>query len=255
MRYYGLLVFLIATAVATVFFVLRARRGKVAEIRPIAGLVAIEEGVGRAVEMGKVVHFFIAAEAGLTQGRGTVGSLAALAVLRHTAKLTAQKEARLVFACNNPELTILGEDVIRTAYTGEGKLESFDHDEMIKYYSSLAYKNAISGYLMRERPAVSMLMGDISNEAALLADMSYQAGCMTISGCQRETQLPMLVAISDYALVGEELLVAGAFLTGDRQLLGSVAGQDLLKYASIALGLAGAVMATAGVPWISNFFK
>jgi hypothetical protein len=251
----GLLVILAFIAVAVFFFIQRARAGSIPEIRTIAALEALEEGVGRAVEMNKPIHYFLAASGGLFGGRGVTGPLAALGVLSYVSRLSALREAELVFACNNPETTVLAEDVMRTGYTAEGKLDSFDAQHQVRYYTNQggAYKNAIAGYLMRERPAVSIMMGDISNEAVFLSDMSQIAGCMTIAGCQRETQLAFLVALCDYVMVGEELLVAGAYLTKNPLVLGSIAGQDMAKYLAIALAAGGALLATAGSSIVADF--
>jgi hypothetical protein len=76
---------------------------------------------------------------------------------------------------------------------------------------------------------------------------------MTIAGCQRETQLAFLVALCDYVMVGEELLVAGAYLTKNPLVLGSIAGQDMAKYLAIALAAGGALLATAGSSIVADF--
>lgn len=59
-------------------------------------------------------------------------------------------------------------------------------------------------------------------------------------------QLPFLVAACDYTLIGDEMLVAGAYLAQDPVKLGSTAGQDWVKLAGVCLILVGAILATFG---------
>lgn len=240
---------------AVLLGVMRAKSGKLPEIRQIAAMDAIEESVGRAVEMDKDVHFFLAASGGLFEGRGAAGAFGSFPVLSYVARLTANKGARFVFSSNSPEVTNVAYDIIQTAYVGEGKANLFRPDEMVRYYATVGYREAISGYLLREKPAANIMMGDISNEAVVLADMSYIAGAMSIAGCQRETQLPFIVALCDYTMVGEELLVAGAYLSKNPMVLGSVQGQDMTKFFIMVLSVMGAALSTFGITQLQQFIK
>ena len=51
------LISLIFISGAIVYFIQKARSGATYQIRTIAGLDAMEEAVGRATEMGRMVHF------------------------------------------------------------------------------------------------------------------------------------------------------------------------------------------------------
>ncbi len=255
MKNIGQSIILLFMVGAIFYAIMRAKSGKLPKIRSIAALDALEEGVGRAVEMGRPVHFFLAAEGGLFSGTGASAAFAALAVLSQVSKLTASKDAGFICSCNNPEVSALAVDVSRAAYASEGKMDSFKPEEMVRYFASVGYKEAISGYLMREKPAASIMMGDISNEAVLLADVSSIAGCLSIAGCQRNTQAPFLVALCDYVMVGEELLVAGAYLTKDPLVLGSIQGQDMAKLLMIGMAIAGATLATFKINAVTDFFN
>ncbi len=247
-----MLIFLTA---ALCVYIARAKKGNVPKIRNITALEAIEEGVGRATEMGQPVYFFLAGQ--LFGGRGASGPLSGLEVLNHVSKLTARKDVKFFCAANYPETTALAQEVIRTAYAGEGRGDAFRPDEMLRYYPSQggADKSAFGGLIVREPPALFVMMGDISTESVWFGDLCAIYGAMSIAGCQRETQVPFLVALCDYTLVGEELLVAGAYLSGNPLVLGSVAGQDITKYLAIGLALAGAILATVGRPVVVDFFK
>ena len=59
--------------------------------------------------------------------------------------------------------------------------------------------------------------------------------------------IPFFVAACDYVLLGDELLVAGAYLSKDPVKLGSVQALDYLKVLAIAIIGIGALLATGGL--------
>ena len=72
------------------YFINRAKSGEEIYLRPIAGLKAIEEAVGRATEMGKSV-LFVPGISDMDQ----VETLSGLILLGHVAEKTAEYEAGL----------------------------------------------------------------------------------------------------------------------------------------------------------------
>jgi hypothetical protein len=67
-------------------------------------------------------------------------------------------------------------------------------------------------------------------------------------------QLPFFVAACDYTLIGEELFVAGAYLSREPRQLGSLKGQDLGKAIILVLLLVGIVVQTTGLYDFSALF-
>ena len=53
-------------------------------------------------------------------------------------------------------------------------------------------------------------------------------------------------------MIGEEFLAAGAFVSKDLNRIGSIAGQDYIKVASIILAIAGAILSTMGFDNLSS---
>ena len=73
-----------------IFYIQKAERGEDIYLRPIPGLSAIEEAVGRATEMGKKV-LFVPGISDMDQ----VETIAGVIILGHVAKMTAQYETDL----------------------------------------------------------------------------------------------------------------------------------------------------------------
>jgi len=90
---------LILTAVFSapiVLYILRARAGKgEIYIRPIAGLSAIDEAVGRATEMGRPVLY----STGLSWL--SIEGLCSVAILSHVASLAANDDLRIIVPVNS----------------------------------------------------------------------------------------------------------------------------------------------------------
>jgi hypothetical protein len=51
---------------------------------------------------------------------------------------------------------------------------------------------------------------------------------------------------ADYLLIGEELYVGTAYLTGDMAEIGLITGEDIIKWISVALLLIGTIAWAAG---------
>ena len=79
---------------------------------------------------------------------------------------------------------------------------------------------------------------------------------MQVAGTAVANQLPFLVAACDHVLIGEEFYAAEAYMTGDREKIGSLRGQDLVKFVVMAVIVLGAavvtVAATTSWPWLQS---
>jgi len=64
---------------------------------------------------------------------------------------------------------------------------------------------------------------------------------------------PFFVVACDYTLIGEELYAAGAYLSKEPRLLGSLKGSDLMKALLILIIVVGCVLETAGYKGFTNF--
>lgn len=99
----------------------------------------------------------------------------------------------------------------------------------------------------REKPAANLLLGAFWAESLIFAEVGATAGAIQIAGTANTHQIPFFVAACDYALIGEELYAASAYLTKEPILMGSLVVQDWGKMFAAAAIIIGTLLQTAGV--------
>ncbi len=250
-RLNALLLF-IAFCVTVLFFIQRARSGGDLFIRKIAGLNAIDEAVGRATELGKKV-LYVPGIMSIDENQ----TIASLAVLSHVAKMTATYATELDVPNKDPLTFASARETVREAYMQAGRPDLYN-DSIVHYvtYDQFAYTAAVSGIMVREKPAANFLIGSFFAEALLLAETGQASGAIQIAGTAEVAQLPFFVCACDYTLIGEELYAAGAYLSREPAMLGSIKGQDWIKAVVGVLILIGVILETSHLlPGFRQFFS
>ncbi|OGD57271.1 hypothetical protein A3K78_08855 [Candidatus Bathyarchaeota archaeon RBG_13_52_12] len=253
-RIFGL-VCLLAIMLAVAYFIRRAQGGKVPKVRRIPGIDAMDEAIGRAVEMGRSVicSHGIANLRDSTTGPQTI---AGLSVLSYVAKKCAEVSVRLIVPVRMPEVWPIAVDVVETAYKMVGKGDEFKESDIV-YLSSeqFGYSSNYMGLLMREKPGANIMVGAYWAESMQLAETGSRVGAMQIAGTAQTSQIPFFLVSTDYCLIGEEIYAAGAYLTNEAPLIASLAGQDFGRIIAVILGILGAllttVMTAAGNPLLT----
>ncbi|MGI5846325.1 MAG: DUF6754 domain-containing protein [Alphaproteobacteria bacterium] len=219
------------------------------EIRRIAGLDAIDEAVARATEMAGSVVF--------SPGIGRINtteapqSLAGLAILGYVANLAARYNTRLVVAISAPDVLPLAQETVRQAYAAQGVGGQYNQEETVRYLGEQwSFATAMTGIISRERVSANIMMGAYYAEALVSAEAGVSVGAIQIAGTANMAQLPFFVASCDYVILGEELYVAAAYLSGDEANQGAIVGADYAKLGAIIVILLGSIMATLGSPWL-----
>jgi hypothetical protein len=220
---------------AVAFFINSARRGRELYIRPIPGLGAVDEAIGRATEMGTPILYVL--------GTGTAGDVATIAgytILSRVARRTAEYQTPILVPVNDPVMLAMGQEVVKEAYTQAGRPEVYRADN-ISYVSAMQfpYVAAVNGIMRREKPATCFYMGIFHAESLLLAETGSGTGAIQISGTDQVSQIPFFVAATDYTLIGEELYAASAYLSRAPAQLGPLKAQDLAKVVIILVIVAG----------------
>ncbi len=242
--------------IATIYWV--GPRAEQVYIRPIAGLEAVNDAIGRATEMGKPIVYV----SGLS-GIGSISTIAAMLVLGHLSRRTAHYETDIIVPCNDPLVMAAEREIVRQAYLEAGKPDAYKPQNI--YFltdSQFGYVAAVDGIMMRERPAAAFYMGYFYAEALILAETGNASGAIQIAGTDADTQLPFFITACDYTLMGEELYAASAYLSRQPLLVAQLRGQDIGKALIGALLVAGAVagtwaafggqMAQRFIEWFSN---
>lgn len=242
-RIFGLICLLIIM-LSVVYYMQRAKGGKVPKIRRVPGIDAIDEAIGRAVETGRPVFCShgIGDMRDATYGPQTI---AGLGVLSHVATKCVEIGARLIVPCRNPEVWPVASDIVETAYKAAGKGNEFTIDD-IKFLSpdQFGYSSNYLGLMVRENAGANIMIGAYWAESMQLAETGCRVGAMQISGTANQLQLPFFIVATDYCLIGEEIFAASAFLTGDLSQISSIAGQDVGRILGVLLMVIGAALST-----------
>ncbi len=221
-----------------IYFIKKAERGENIYLRPIPGLSAIEEAVGRATEMGKKV-LYVPGIADMDQ----VETVSGVIILGHVAKMTAQYETGLDVPVSKSIVMEAAREICRESYLVQGRPDLF-RDNMVHYLTDeqFAYAAGVDGIMVREKPAACLYQGKFYAESLILAETGNSIGAIQVAGTGSPTQIPFFVTACDYTLIGEEFFAASAYLSKKPSLIGSLKGQDMAKFVVMALILVSFVM-------------
>lgn len=236
---------LIATllfGLAVVWFIQQSKSGRPLYIRPLPGINAVDEAIGRATEMGRPILFVL--------GTGTAGDIATIAgytILARVAKKTAEYQTPLLVPVNDPVMMAMAQETVKEAYLQAGRPDVY-RPESVYYISAMQfpYVAAVNGLMLRERTATNFYMGVFHAESLLLAEAGSMTGSIQISGTDQVSQIPFFVAATDYTLIGEELYAASAYLSQEPVLMGPLKAQDWAKIVILVFILLGVIAWTFG---------
>jgi hypothetical protein len=242
----NMLVLLLVFSGLVLWFISRARRGEELYVRPIAGLQALDEAVGRATEMGKPVLFI----PGILD-MDEIETIAGLSILGRVASKTAEYGAPIMVPTRSPLVMTAARETVKESYLGAGRPDTYDEDK-IWYLTSeqFGYAAGVNGIMIREKPGAIFYMGAFYAESLVLAETGHQTGAIQIAGTARPAQLPFFVTACDYTLIGEELFAASAYLSKESTSLGSLKGQDSGKAIFIGLIILGVILMSFGITWL-----
>lgn len=232
-------------------FITVARKGKKLYIRPLAGIEAVDDAIGRATEMGKPILYIL--------GLGSadmIATIASFTILSRVAKKVAEYQTPILIPCCDPIVMAVAQETVRASYLEAGRPDQYK-EENIYYLTSMqfAYVAGVNGIMLREKPATNFYLGKFYAESLLLAETGSLAGSIQISGTDEIAQIPFFVAATDYTLIGEELYAASAYLGREPILLGTLKGQDWGKAVVMIALILGALAATFNFQFFLNLFS
>jgi len=235
----------------TAIFVTKAKRGEELYVRPIGGIEAVDDAIGRATEMGRPILYVL----GLGSA-ADVATIASFTILGRVAKRVAEYQTELIVPTYDPIVMSVAQEVVKSSYFDAGRPEDYKEDAVhFVTQSQFAYVAAVNGIMLRELPATNVYMGKFYAESLLLAETGSLAGSIQISGTDEIAQIPFFIVACDYTLIGEELYAASAYLGREPKLLGSLKAQDWAKAAVVVLAIVGLVAANLGWIDFTNLFR
>jgi hypothetical protein len=232
-------------------FISAAKRGRELYIRPLAGISAVDEAIGRATEMNRPILYVLGLGAA-----DEIATIASLTILARVARKVAEHRTELTVPCYDPVVMSIAQETVKQAYLDAGRPDEY-HEEQVHYVTQdqFAYVAAVNGTMLRRQTATNFYLGVFFAESLILAETGSIAGSIQISGTDRTTQLPFFIVACDYTLIGEELYAASAYLGREPKLLGTLKGQDWAKVIFIAATLLGVVGAALQIEWIVTMFQ
>lgn len=230
-------------SLAVLLCIHQAKRGRELFIRRVPGVDAVEEVVGRAVELGRPVLFSI----GL--GGIDILTLQAIAVIGHVTRIAARFRSRVIVPVVDAMAIPVIEEVQREAYAANGSAEAFDPDD-IRFLSGeqFAYAAGVVGIMHRENVGANFFFGSFSAESLVMAENGQAVGAAQIAATPDANQIPFFLATCDYTILGEEYYATTALLSDDPILKGSLVGQDWGKLVLLVVIALGVVAVTVAGP-------
>ena len=245
---------LIVICGAIYYFLYNAERGKLANIRRLPQVDAIDELIARCVETNREL-WFIPGGGVMTNAFVLPGILSVFGILAYVTQRCAEFGAKIHCPTRNPIAYNIQYEIMREAYEAAGKPEEFDPLETIVYFPGGAMRPYIVQGAHSRKPAAAILLGAYYHQTIIFCESLQRAGAMTLGGTDTTHNIPFMVAANNYSLIGEEMYAMSAYLSKDPVLGSTLAGQDVGKYLAIAMTILGVLAAAAGMPvadWLVN---
>ncbi len=235
---------------AVAICILLAARGREFYVRRIAGLKAIEEAIGRATEMGRPVLYVPGID-----DMNNIQTIASMVILNDVARIAATYETPMIVPVCRPFVVPVAEEAVQQGYLQAGRPELYRPDT-VRYLSDVqfAFTAGVSGIMLREKTAANLYLGSFFAESLMLAETGFSTGAIQVAGTANIHQLPFFVAACDYALIGEELYAASAYLSNEPKLVGTLKASDIAKIFIIAVVIAGVLTRTLGWDAFAEWF-
>jgi hypothetical protein len=245
------LCFVLMFLIFTITFVELAKKGTDLYVRPLSGIEAVDDAIGRATEMGRPILYLL--------GIGTateVATIASFSILGRVAKRVAEYQTPIIVPCYDPIVMAVAQEVVKSSYLDAARIDDYKQDSVFFVTNyQFAYVAAVNGIMLRERPATNIYMGKFMAESLLLAETGTLAGSIQIAGTDEIAQIPFFIVSCDYTLIGEELYAASAYLGREPVLLGSLKAQDLAKALVMLIALIGMLCTAFGWPAFAQMFQ
>jgi uncharacterized membrane protein YGL010W len=86
----------------------------------------------------------------------------------------------------------------------------------------------------------------------MIAEVSNQVGAITITSPTYIGNVAALACASDYVMIGEEAIAAGAYLSQEPAQLASIRTQDIYKWIAIVLIVIGWILRQMGNTFVNE---
>lgn len=237
------LLVLIAGSVLQLLFTRRHVTGWEVGRRPIKAFEALLALGDRAVETGRGVHLSLGrADLG---GQGNPVTIAALEALDGMAETGALSETAPLTTVGDGTLLLAAQDSLRAAHMKAGRALAYSPD-MAHFIAgkefAMSYAAGVSDAINQGDLGSSVLLGRFGSEVAIMAEAADRLGLEQVIGSDDPQAMAIGAAVTDNALVGEELFAAGAYILPQPAFLASLQLQDVLRVVAVVVLLLAALL-------------
>ena len=250
------LIFFIIAGALVWYFLYRASEGESFEVRMLAQVQAISDGIDKAVEENRPI-FAAAGNLAYLSGLYATMTINGMNIVRYTARLAIRRGARIILPVPfNPEAMPLIDGIFREAAIREGKPEAYNRDD-VRYYggAELSWSTGVAGDILSHGASLIIFIGATSSAEMLGAGAGLTQGAMVIAGTPRYVHQATWACMADYPLFCDDIYGAGAVCSEDNFVRASILGGDIIKVGMMLGLLIILALALGGTPVLDWLVK
>jgi len=235
--------FVLLLGVITYLFYQYGKAGRTWEIRPLEGLDAVEEGIGRSAEMGRSI-LVLPGISNLQNAQTVAGLTMYGEVTERAAKIGIDTHTIMT----STEAVTVAEAIARDAFQRAGRPEMYSPGQYVRWYGGgqFVYAVGAAGHIMEMKPALLIYMGYFLADVIVTAETGSRVGAVSIGSTTDQSATPLMGMFCDYLLIGEEMYAASAEITRDPLAIATLAGEDWMKILLLGLMVVGVLANMVG---------
>lgn len=240
-RFVGFLVISLMT-ILLLYFMEKAKKGEVESVRKLSPIEALEDAVGRAIELGKpILTTFSFAD------DFSAPTMVGLESVRFVSKRAAEKGGKVLVGAGAARSLPIAIENYRLGCNEAGAPELFNERNVYFFtQQQWAYTSGVIGLMNKEKPAACTFIGPFLVEGIHLGMASKRIGAITIGGNTSYSMGAFMFVTMDYMLLGEEMFAASAYMSNDPVILSNITAEDIVKWGLALLILLGSIIALTG---------
>ena len=234
---------LIFFAIWMVGFLL-VRRGVMPTLRDIPGYQTIRGAMAEAAEVGRPVHLSLG-----TAGIGDVfamESLTGLTALEFLGEQAATTANLPLVTTGDPTTMLFAQDTMIRPFKQRDQVEDYSPLN-VRFIggtagnSGVAYAAGVMDILNHQNIAANFMVGRFGDEYLLMGEVAARRQIPQVAGSANPNALTFMQATANQVLMGEEMFVAGAYLTQSAWHIASLLAQDTARWI-LVVGIGAVVL-------------
>jgi hypothetical protein len=208
--------------------------------------------------MGKP-FFLLSGSTSTLVGGKSAQTLAALNIASYVTEFCAKTKTKVISVTATPMIIPITIDLMRTEYIKAGALDAFDPVDQIRfpgnYPINTKYASGAGLYMETEGVGAASLVGAWeSQEKLILGEVASRLGAMSIGGSEKIDGMTQHAVTNDYLLIAEECYAAGAYISKDPAMLGTLVTADIYRVIISVLLVIGIILSIAGSTYLVDLF-